>query len=70
GRRHLFALRNLLSPAESDPRARARFVTRAGGAEVAVQDAAEPREAWAWLAGMLLVVLTLEALWATRKGAS
>jgi hypothetical protein len=70
GRRHLFALRNLLSPAESDPRARARFVTRAGGAEVAVQEAAEPREAWAWLAGMLLVVLTLEALWATRKGAS
>jgi hypothetical protein len=70
GRRHLFALRNLLSPTESDPRARARFVTRAGGADVAVQEAAEPREAWAWLAGLLLVVLVLEAAWATRKGAT
>ncbi|MFO0713233.1 MAG: hypothetical protein U0353_25480 [Sandaracinus sp.] len=70
GRRRLFALRSLLSPIESDPRARARFVTRAGGTDVEVQEAAQPREAWAWLAGVLLLVLVLEAAWATRKGAT
>lgn len=70
GRRRLFALRNLLSPAESDPRPRARFVTREGGAEVEVAEAAAPREAWAWLASALLVVLLLEAAWASRKGAT
>jgi hypothetical protein len=70
GRRRLFALRNLLSPSESDPRPRARFVTREGGAEVEVSEAAAPREAWAWLAGALLVILLLEAAWASRKGAT
>jgi len=70
GRRRLFALRSLLSPSESDPSPRARFVTRAGGVEVEVQEAVAPREAWAWLAGILLVVLMLEAAWATRKGAT
>ncbi len=70
GRRRLFALRSLLSPSESDPSPRARFVTRAGGVEVEVQEAVAPREAWAWLAGVLLVVLMLEAAWATRKGAT
>jgi hypothetical protein len=70
GRRHLFALRNLLSPSESDPNPRARFVTREGGAAVQVEQGAAPREAWAWLAGALLVVLLLEAVWASRKGAT
>ena len=70
GRQRLFALRSLLSPSESDPSPRARFVTRAGGTEVEVQEASSPREAWAWLAGLLLVVLVLEATWATRKGAT
>lgn len=70
GRRHLFALRNLLSPSESDPSPRARFVTGAGGVEVEVDEAATPREAWAWLAAALLLVLTLEAAWATRRGAT
>lgn len=70
GRRRLFALRSLLSPAESDPSPRARFVTRAGGTEVEVQEAVAPREAWAWLAGVLLLILVLETVWATRKGAT
>ncbi|GAB4111735.1 MAG: hypothetical protein OHK0013_47860 [Sandaracinaceae bacterium] len=70
GRRRLFALRNLLSAAESDPRPRARFVTTAGGGEVAIEEGVAPREAWAWLAGALLVVLLLEAAWASRKGAT
>ncbi len=70
GRQRLFALRSLLAPSESDPSPRARFVTRAGGSEVEVQEASSPREAWAWLAGLLLVVLVLEATWATRKAAT
>jgi hypothetical protein len=70
GRRRLFALRNLLSPAESNPSARARYTSGQGGDAVGMQEAAAPREAWAWLACALLVLLTLEALWATRKGAT
>lgn len=69
-RRRLFALRNLLSPAESNPSARARYTSGTGGTATSTQESATPREAWAWLACALLVVLTLEALWATRKGAT
>ena len=70
GRRRLFALRNLLSPTESNPSARARYTSGTGGDAIGMQEAAAPREAWAWLACALLVVLTLEALWGTRKGAT
>lgn len=70
GDRRLHALRNLLDPAESDIRPRARF-TRAGReARAATVEATEHREAWPWLAGALLLLLALEAWWATRKGAT
>lgn len=69
GRRHLFALRNLLDAAESNLAPRARFVTRDGD-EVGAVEAVVPRELWAWLAIALLVVLVSEGLWATRKGAA
>lgn len=70
GRRHLHALRNLLDPAESDIRPRARFETGTAGGTVSTSEAHEPREAWPWLAGALLVVLALETLWATRRNAT
>lgn len=70
GRRRLHALRNLLDPAESDVRPRARFETGSSGGTVSTSEAHEPREAWPWLAGALLVVLALEALWATRRNAT
>ncbi len=70
GERERYALRSLLDPAESDPTPRATF-TRAGGgrAEVTLEPVAH-RESWPWLAIALLVVLAIEALWATRKGAA
>ncbi len=70
GRRRLHALRNLLDPSESDVRPRARFETSAGGGAVQTSEAREPREAWPWLVGALLIVLALEALWATRRNAT
>lgn len=70
GHRRLHALRNLLDPAESDVRPRARFETGEAGGAVRTSEAHEPREAWPWLAGALLVVLALEALWATRRNAT
>lgn len=70
GRRRAHALRNLLAPAESDLRPRARFVTREGGAEVRASERREPQEAWPWLAAALLIVLAIEVAWATRKGAA
>lgn len=70
GRRRLHALRNLLDPAESDVRPRARFETGTSGGTVTTSEAREPREAWPWLAGALLVILALEALWATRRSAT
>ncbi|WP_053234901.1 vWA domain-containing protein [Sandaracinus amylolyticus] len=70
GRRRVHALRNLLSSEESDVRPRARFVSREGGAEVSASERREPREAWPWLAAALLVILAIEVVWATRKGAA
>ncbi len=70
GRRRLHALRNLLDASESDVRPRARFETGSSGGTVTTSEAREPREAWPWLAGALLVVLALEALWATRRSAT
>jgi hypothetical protein len=68
--RSLRALRNLLDPSESDVRPRARFTTGGAGAEVRAAERSEGREAWPFLVGALLVLLVLEALWATREGAS
>lgn len=66
-----FALRNLLDPEESDLSARAELNVALEGDEGdgPVREAREPLEAWPWLALALLVVLALEALWGTRKGA-
>jgi hypothetical protein len=70
GARERFALRNLLDAEESDLSARARF-TRTDGHETAVtEEPIEHQESWAWLAGALLALLVLEALWSTRKGAA
>jgi hypothetical protein len=70
GGRERQALRNLLDADESDLRARAVF-TQADGREATLrEEAAPPTELWPWIAGALLVLLVLEALWATRKGAA
>ncbi|MBW2460300.1 MAG: BatA and WFA domain-containing protein [Deltaproteobacteria bacterium] len=69
GDRTLVALRNHLDPEESDLRARARFVVgdrEAVGARAAVERA----ESWPWFAGVLILLLLFEMLWATRKGAA
>lgn len=65
-----FALRNLLDPEESDLSTRVAFGTRDGSANGAVSEAREPLEAWPYVAMGLLLILVLEALWATRKGAA
>ena len=70
GRRHLWALRSLGSPAQSDLSSRARFVERESGATVTGTTAREPLEAWPWLAALLLLALAAEVAWATRKGAA
>lgn len=69
GGRVRYALRSLLDAGESNLAPRARFVETAGGPEITTTGARAPTEAWPILAGMLLVVLVIEALWATRKGA-
>lgn len=70
GRRELYALRNLLDPSESDLTPRARFTRGGSETETQVAEPSDHREAWPWLAGLLLFVLAGEALWATRKGAA
>lgn len=68
--RQRFALRNLLDPAESDVRPRLEL-TRGGEARGGtIAQAEEHREAWPWFAGLLLLVLASETLWATRRGAT
>jgi hypothetical protein len=66
-----FALRNLLDAEESDLSARAEL-TIAGDEEGggSVSEAREPLEAWPWIVLGLAIVLALEALWGTRKGAA
>lgn len=66
-----FALRNLLDAEESElaPRAELTVVGETGEGS-APSEAREPLEAWPYVAMALLVVLVLEALWATRKGAA
>ncbi|MEM9190566.1 MAG: BatA and WFA domain-containing protein [Myxococcota bacterium] len=68
GRRELSALRNLLNAEESDISPRARF-TRGGEATGEVlTDAVDHVESWPWFVGFLLLILLLEAVWATRRG--
>jgi Ca-activated chloride channel family protein len=69
GDRERFALRNLLDADESALSPRASFVERDGQSAAVTSEPIEHREAWAWIALALLIVLVLEALWATRKGA-
>ena len=68
GARRMFALRNLLDEHESDVRPRARFTVAGVGTTVHIADRVETQEAWPYVAGALLLLLVLEALWATRKG--
>lgn len=67
GERELHALRSLLDASESDLRARAHFTE--SGAETTAELIApdEHAEAWPWLAGLLLLLLTAEIVWATRR---
>ncbi len=70
GGRELSALRNLTDPAESDLSPRARFTEGGAEARAEVADADDHREAWPWLAGLLLLVLGAETVWATRRSAT
>lgn len=70
GSRTILAVRNLLSPAESNPSPRARFVSREGSSAVRAVEARPHLEAWPWLATAMLIMLALEATWASRRGAS
>lgn len=70
GGRERFALRNLLDPAESDVRPRLELTRGGEVGEGAIAQAEEHREAWPWFAGLLLLVLASETLWATRRGAT
>jgi hypothetical protein len=67
GSRELFALRNLLDPAESDVRPRARFTEAGRGVDATAAEAHEHAESWPWVVAALLVLLVLEAWWATRR---
>jgi hypothetical protein len=69
GGRVRYALRSLLDADESNLEPRARFVEHDGGPEVTTTGARAPTEMWPILAGLVLVVLVLEALWATRRNA-
>lgn len=70
GETERFALRNLLDAEESDLRARAELVSIDADGSGGVMEAREPTEAWPIIAVVLLVILVLEALWGTRKGAA
>ena len=70
GGRERLALRSLLDAEESDLRPRASFTRTDASALVATSEAIAHHEAWPWLSLALLILLVLEALWATRKGAA
>jgi hypothetical protein len=70
GGRELSALRSLLDPAESNLEARARFTRGGTGTTTGVAQAEDHVESWPWFVGALLLVLLLEALWATRRNAA
>ena len=63
----LYAVRNLLSAEETDTSQRGRISTEDQTAVQATAPPDTPAEMWPWLAAVLLVVLVLEALWATRR---
>ncbi len=69
GERRLRALRSLLDAQESDLRPRAQLTRGGAGGGVEAIEPVEHHEAWPWLAGALLVLLLLEVLWASRRGA-
>jgi hypothetical protein len=70
GGRELAALRSLLDPAESDLAPRARFTRGGSGTTTGVAKAEDHVESWPWFIGALLLVLLLEAIWATRRNAT
>jgi len=61
-----FALRSLLDASESDLTPRLEVTEGGERAEGAVNEAEERAESWPWVAGMLLLLLLLEVLWASR----
>ncbi|MGE0788971.1 MAG: VWA domain-containing protein [Sandaracinaceae bacterium] len=63
------ALRSLLDSQESDLRPRATFTRRDGRSATLTAAPEEHREAWPYLAGLMVLALLLEAVWATRRGA-
>lgn len=69
GERQLRALRSLLDAEESDLRPRATFTRRDGRTAVRTAEPVEHREAWPWLAGLLLLLLAAEVIWSSRRGA-
>ncbi len=66
GDRELHALRSLLDERESDLSARARFTRGGNDTRSALSAPREHRESWPWVAGVLLLLVLLEAWWATR----
>jgi len=67
--RELYALRHLTDAEESDLRPRASFAREDGGGGVATVEPVEHREAWPWVAAILLALLVIEVLWGTRRRA-
>jgi len=61
-----FALRSLLDAAESDLTPRLEVTEGGERAEGAVNEAEERAESWPWVAGVLLLLLLFEVLWASR----
>ena len=70
GERRLHALRNLLDAGESNLRPRLTVHDGDEGGSASANVAADPQEAWIWLALVLLVVLGAEVFWATRRRAT
>ncbi|MEM1418034.1 MAG: hypothetical protein AAGH15_24270, partial [Myxococcota bacterium] len=67
--RERFALRALFDAGESDPRPRLTFAQADTAPAEEARAAPRVSEAWPWLAAVSLVLLVLEALWATRREA-
>lgn len=61
-----FALRSLLDAHESDLSPRLEVTEGGEAAQGAVDEADEHAESWPWVAGLLLLLILLEVLWASR----
>lgn len=70
GERELHAIRHLLDPEESDLRPRGTFTRSEGGGAIATVEPVEHLEAWPWITAALLLLLFVEVLWGTRRGAA